>query len=137
MIEKQSDTVERSEGEIVPSVSLEALASFFKALAHRKRLAILEALRGKEMCVCEIERALDLRQAYVSQQLMVLREMGLVCYRREGWNIYYRISRPEVYALLDLAKTIHGKLGICAVTPEELLHNSYACHSQQAPSDEA
>ncbi len=96
------------------------LAALFKTLAHPKRLAILNALQNKELCVCELEEALNLRQAYVSQQLTVLRETGLVCYRKDGWNVYYRIARPEVYTLLDLADTIHDRLGTCAVTPEEL-----------------
>jgi len=91
------------------------LATLFKALAHPKRLAILETLRDAERCVCEIEEVLDLRQAYVSQQLTVLRETGLVCYRKEGWNVYYRIARPEVYTLLEMATAIHNNPGDCAV----------------------
>ena len=91
------------------------LATLFKALAHPKRLAILETLRDAERCVCEIEEVLDLRQAYVSQQLTVLRETGLVCYRKDGWNVYYRIARPEVYTLLDMAIAIHNDPGDCAV----------------------
>jgi len=91
------------------------LATLFKALAHPKRLAILETLRDAERCVCEIEKVLDLRQAYVSQQLTVLRETGLVCYRKDGWNVYYRIARPEVYTLLEMATAIHNSPGDCAV----------------------
>ena len=91
------------------------LATLFKALAHPKRLAILETLRDAERCVCEIEEALDLRQAYVSQQLTVLREAGLVCYRKDGWNVYYRIARLEVYTLLQMATAIHSNPGDCAV----------------------
>ncbi len=93
----------------------EELAILFKALAHPKRLAILELLQGQELCVCDIEEALDLRQAYVSQQLTVLREVGLVCFRREGWNVFYRLARPEVEELLQMAETIHTHLGTCAV----------------------
>jgi len=92
------------------------LAPLFKALAHPKRLAILEALRDGEHCVCELEQALKLRQAYVSQQLTVLREAGLVCYRKDGWNVFYRMARPEVYTLLEMATAIHGHLGSCALT---------------------
>jgi DNA-binding transcriptional ArsR family regulator len=92
------------------------LALLFKALAHPKRLAILEALREGERCVCDLEQALQLRQAYVSQQLTVLREAGLVCYRKDGWNVFYRIGRPEVYTLLEIAMAIHGHLGTCALT---------------------
>lgn len=90
------------------------LTTLFKALAHPKRMAILEQLQQGEQCVCEIEEALDLRQSYVSQQLAVLREAGLVCFRRDGWNVWYRIARPEVYTLLELAETIRKSLGECA-----------------------
>lgn len=96
------------------SITNDELSDLFKALGHPKRLAILRLLKGQEMCVCDIEEALDLRQAYVSQQLGVLREMGLVCFRKDGWNVRYRIARPEVYTLLSLAADIHGSLGECA-----------------------
>lgn len=102
------------------STTNEELASLFKTLGHPQRLAILRLLESQELCVCEIEAALDLRQAYISQQLTLLREAGLVCFRREGWNVRYRIARPEVYTLLEMAETIHGTLGECAwVEPEE------------------
>jgi len=97
-----------------PAISTD-LATLFKALAHPKRLAILATLRNAERCVCQIEEALDLRQAYVSQQLTVLRETGLVCYRKDGWNVYYRIARPEVYTLLEMATAINNSPGDCAV----------------------
>lgn len=105
------------------------LSSLFKALAHPERVAILQSLQGKELCVCELEKALDLRQSYVSQQLSVLREAGLVCWRKKGWNVLYRISRPEVYAHLDEANAIHEHLGVCAVTPEALASGVGACES--------
>lgn len=97
------------------TVTPNVLASLFKSLAHPQRLAILEELRDGERCVWEIEASLDLRQSYVSQQLTVLREAGLVCYRKDGWNVYYRIARPEVYTLLEMATAIHGGLGVCAL----------------------
>ncbi|MCD6286425.1 MAG: metalloregulator ArsR/SmtB family transcription factor [Anaerolineae bacterium] len=100
--------------------TLEELAELYKALSHPKRLAILGTLQGKELCVCEIEETLHLRQAYVSQQLTVLREASLVCFRKDGLHIWYSVSRPEVYALLHLADTIHDQLGACADTPEDL-----------------
>ncbi|MEJ5311683.1 MAG: metalloregulator ArsR/SmtB family transcription factor [Anaerolineae bacterium] len=101
------------------STTNEELASLFKVLGHPQRLAILRLLESQELCVCEIEAALDLRQAYISQQLTLLREAGLVCFRREGWNVRYRIARPEVYTLLEMAEAIHSTLGECAwVEPE-------------------
>jgi len=83
--------------------TLENAAALFKLLSHPSRLAILQVLRDGEECVCHLEAALGLRQAYISQQLMVLRQAGLVTDRREGWNIFYRVVKPEVYTLLDAA----------------------------------
>ena len=82
---------------------LEDTATLFKLLSHPSRLAILHLLRDGEECVCHMEAALGLRQAYISQQLMVLRQAGLVTDRRDGWNVFYRVTKPEVFALLDAA----------------------------------
>ena len=86
----------------------EQLFGLFKALAHPARIAILDILRNGEQCVCHIEAHLGYRQAYISQQLAVLRETGLIQDNREGLNIYYRVIRPEVYALIDVARTMVG-----------------------------
>jgi DNA-binding transcriptional ArsR family regulator len=86
-------------------------ARLFKALMHPVRLQILELLRGGEECVCHLEAHLEQRQAYVSQQLAVLRKAGLVADRREGPNIFYRIARPELLIMLDTARAIAGDDG--------------------------
>ena len=83
-------------------------AKLFKALMHPARLEILDILRDGEACVCHIEAALGQRQAYISQQLSVLREAGLVQDRRAGWNVHYRVTQPQVFALLDVAITMVG-----------------------------
>ena len=77
------------------------LAGTFKVLAHPARLAILDILRDGEACVCHMEALLGYRQAYISQQLAVLREAGLVQSRQDGWNIYYSASDEGIYPLID------------------------------------
>jgi DNA-binding transcriptional ArsR family regulator len=78
-------------------------AATFKTLGHPARLAILDVLRSGEQCVCHLENALGMRQAYLSQQLAVLKEAGLVRDRRNGWNMYYRVIRPDIFTLIDKA----------------------------------
>jgi ArsR family transcriptional regulator len=80
---------------------MEELADLLKAMAHPTRLQILNILRRGEICVCHIENALGKRQAYISQQLMVLRDAGVVESRRDGLQVYYRIVDPRVSPLLD------------------------------------
>lgn len=78
------------------------LASTLKVMGHPVRLQILEMLRRGETCVCHIEKALDKRQAYISQQLMILRDAGLVASRKDGLQVYYRVVDPQVGELLDV-----------------------------------
>lgn len=85
-----------------------AEAKLFKALMHPVRLEILEILREGEECVCHMEAALGYRQAYISQHLAVLRDAGLVQDRRDGWNIFYRVIKPEVFELLGAANQVVG-----------------------------
>jgi DNA-binding transcriptional ArsR family regulator len=75
----------------------------FKALAHPGRLQILDLLRHGEVCVCHIEAVIGRRQAYVSQQLMALREAGLVESRQEGLRVFYRLADDLAVDLLDVA----------------------------------
>lgn len=77
------------------------LSSLFKALSHPTRLQILDMLRSGELCVCHIETALGKRQAYISQQLMFLREIGIVSSRKEGLQVYYQMADDRVQIVLD------------------------------------
>lgn len=86
----------------------ESQVKLFKALMHPARLAILDVLRTGEACVCHLEAALGYRQAYLSQQLMVLREAGLVDDQRDGWNVYYRVSKPDIFSVIDAARATLG-----------------------------
>lgn len=77
-------------------------ASFLKALSHEYRLLLLCLLSEQEMSVSELERALDLRQANVSQQLARLRSDELVTTRREGKAVYYSIADERVRRTVGL-----------------------------------
>jgi ArsR family transcriptional regulator len=92
-------------------------AQLIKLLAHPARLAILDLLRDGEVCVCHLEAALQQRQAYISQQLALLRDAGLVEDRRAGWRIYYHISQPQIFELMDTLYRVTGKAAPRAEDP--------------------
>lgn len=85
------------------TASYDVTTARFKALAHPVRVQILDMLRSGEVCVCHMEAALRKRQAYISQQLMVLRDAGLVESRKEGLSVYYRLVDDIVRDVLDAA----------------------------------
>ena len=84
-------------------------ANLFKVLAHPARLAILTILRDGEQCVCHMEAMLKLRQAYISQHLKILKDAGIVSDRRDGWNMYYHVTRPEVFQMIDTMFALTGQ----------------------------
>jgi DNA-binding transcriptional ArsR family regulator len=88
--------------------SYETQSDILKALSHPARLAILDILRDGEQCVCHMEATLKLRQAYISQQLMILKDAGLVEARRDGLNLYYRVRKPEIFSVLETLNSVTG-----------------------------
>lgn len=100
----------------------EIQSDLLKALAHGTRLAILDILREGEQCVCHMEATLGLRQAYISQQLMTLKQAGVLEFRRDGLNLYYRVIKPEVFNILDALRAATG------VTPKLARHKHARAH---------
>ena len=80
--------------------------SVFKALANEKRVRIVEALRGGELCACELEAVLDAPQSTVASHLSELRDAGIVNTRKDGKWTYYRIADTASLQLLDLAAAL-------------------------------
>ncbi len=71
------------------------VSTIFKALADDTRLRILNLLRQRETCVCEIVDVLGLCQSRVSRHLATLKHAGLVSCRREGPWVYYSLAPPD------------------------------------------
>lgn len=82
----------------------EQQARFFSALAHPVRLSILDILASGEACVCHLSAVLHLRQAYISQQLAILKEAGLITDRKEGLYVYYSLADADIPHLLQGAR---------------------------------
>jgi ArsR family transcriptional regulator len=79
-----------------------ALSQRVKLLAHPERLRILDVLRRDAECVCHLEALLGKPQPYVSQQLRLMREAGLIADEKDGLNVFYRLVDPEISAWLEV-----------------------------------
>ena len=65
------------------------LPQYLKAISDNNRLSILNALKKRPLCVCEIFLLLNLPQNLVSHHLKVLKDMGLIDSKRDGVKIIY------------------------------------------------
>ena len=81
-------------------------AEFFKTLGHPARIRVLELLSQREHAVAEMLPEVGIEVANLSQQLAVLRRAGLVATRKEGSNVYYSLTSPQVAELLAVARSI-------------------------------
>jgi len=86
---------------------IEQRAEVFKALGHPIRLALVEALRDGDRCVCDIARAVGAERSNVSRHLAVLVRAGVLDSRKTGLEVRYRLKTPCV---LDSFACIEGIL---------------------------
>lgn len=84
---------------------LTVVTQVFKLLGDPTRARLLYALlEVGELCVCDLAAATGTAESTVSQALRLLRASGVVTGRREGRNIYYRLSDGHVRMLLDVMR---------------------------------
>lgn len=66
-----------------------------KALADENRVRMLLALRGRELCLCQLVELVSLAPSTSSQHMSILRQARLVDGRKEGRWMYYRWASPD------------------------------------------
>lgn len=92
-------------------------AKFFKGLADKSRLSILETLLTEPRTVSEVVEQTGLSQPNVSMHLSCLLECGLVERTKDGREVIYEISDREVISIISsmrkLMKKTANKLENC------------------------
>jgi len=84
------------------------VSDLFRTLSQPARIEILLAIGSGEACVCHLEAVLKLRQAYISQHLMALREAGILASRRDGRFIFYRLQNEALQDFIKIAAELAG-----------------------------
>lgn len=95
------DVVNRVKQVMPQEEKLYDLAELFKVFGDTTRIKILYALFENEMCVCDIAVLLGMNQSAISHQLRVLKQAGLVKFRRDGKVVYYSLDDEHVKTIFD------------------------------------
>jgi DNA-binding transcriptional ArsR family regulator len=98
------DRVVRAREEAIPDQDLERLALVYKALGDPTRLKMVMALRGGEMCVCDLAALLNLSESATSHQIRRLKDLALVKSRRDGQILYYSLDDHHVQELIQVGQ---------------------------------
>jgi len=81
-------------------------AQFFQALAHPLRIWILELLREGPQSVSGLQTQVGDDASNVSQQLAVLRKQRIVHGDKRGTSVFYEVTDPLVFEVLDVARKL-------------------------------
>jgi ArsR family transcriptional regulator, virulence genes transcriptional regulator len=81
-------------------------ANICKTLANPKRLEIIEALRDDELNATQLIQKVGISKANLSQHMGILVQKGVVLSRREGLNVFYKLSDERITKACDLMREI-------------------------------
>lgn len=84
----------------------EARASVFKALAHPTRLFMVEELAKKPHCVCDLTEMAGLDISTVSKHLSILKNTGLVNFKKKGKQVFYSLRMQCALNFLDCVEAV-------------------------------
>ena len=77
-----------------------------KAMAHPVRLEIVEYLHKHEMSAAALLEALETSKANLSKNMALLMQAGIVTAMREGRQVHYRLTHPEIHEACRIMRSI-------------------------------
>ena len=80
-------------------------AEMFKALSHPMRLLMLEKLKERPWCVCELAAEVGIEKSVASKHLSQLRNVGVIEVEKRGTVVEYRLA---ALCILDMAACAEG-----------------------------
>jgi ArsR family transcriptional regulator len=69
-------------------------SEIYKCIADPQRLRILNLLDAGPLCVCHLQKILDVTQVKMSKQLAIMKQLGLLEAHREGTWMVYKLTQP-------------------------------------------
>jgi ArsR family transcriptional regulator, arsenate/arsenite/antimonite-responsive transcriptional repressor len=92
------------------------LVYILKALADENRIRILNLLRKEELCVCDIEAVLGIKQSNASRHLTRLKVAGIIVSEKKSQWVYYRLKDDTFVKFPFLSIIINDevdKINVC------------------------
>ena len=78
------------------------LSELFKILGDLTRIKIIWTLDNNEMCVCDIANVWNMTKSSISHQLSILKNAGIVRYRKSGKEVYYTLDDEHINKLYEI-----------------------------------
>ena len=93
----------------IDQIKIEQASEIFKGFGNPIRIRIIDALKNKNLRVMELSELLDLPQPIISQQLKILKSVGIVHRIKEEQSYQYELTDPH---FSEIIRCIRGCLKI-------------------------
>ena len=97
------------------------IVCILKALADENRIRILNLLRNGELCVCDIEASLDIKQSNASRHLNRLKVAGIIVSEKKSQWVYYRLKDETFVKFPFLSIIVEDEIGKISVCKNDLV----------------
>lgn len=109
MASKASTTAparKRAQHNGIEAMVFERQAQICKAFASPLRLQIIDLVSQGECAAADIQEALNISKANLSQHMAILKHAGVLTTRRQGKQTYCSLAIPEVKQACQLIKKV-------------------------------
>jgi len=96
------------------------IVSLFKALADENRIRILNLLRNGELCVCDIETVMGIKQSNTSRHLNKLKIAEIIVSEKKSQWVYYRLNEDVFPKFPFLSSVINEEVEKISICQEDL-----------------
>jgi len=96
------------------------IVDIFKALSDENRLRILNLLRNGELCVCDIEAVLNIKQSNASRHLNRLKTAKIILPEKKSQWVYYRLNDDIFLKYPFLSIIINNEIEKISICKEDL-----------------
>ncbi|MHB8259475.1 MAG: ArsR/SmtB family transcription factor [Bacteroidia bacterium] len=81
-------------------------ANICKALGHATRIEVIDTLQNKEMNFGELLKKIGGAKSNLSQHLSAMTSKGILLQRKEGLNVYYKLSSKKVSTACQIMREV-------------------------------
>ncbi len=105
-------------------IIFEKQADICKVLANATRIEIIYILKKGEMNVNNLAERIGASKASISQHLSLLKDNGVVTSRKDGLNVFYKISSKKFIDACDTMRNLmYEQLDQMISTSQQILEN--------------
>ncbi len=97
-------SLQRLGKDLQTDTKINQIVDFFSVVGNRERLIIINVLKDKDRCVCELETILDKSQPSISHHLRELEKLNLIRGWKKGKFTYYSLLKENFNQYLNQIK---------------------------------